>query len=262
MNLKTNLIVAKTKEEMSMSSGSYTYDFSGQLPLKLPEALEGKHGHIRYNVEAILDVPWRFDKKFKIPFTIERSDDLNEFPELKDPSKVEEIKRFRCLFCRSGPLIVTVTLPCSGFVPGQRIPVTVSYNNNSDIEVKKTRIYLKRIIKFTALCQTIKTFRMNHCSPTSASVFESKVIVEASEDGVMEGDGKNFTRELLLPQEMLKTNSRFSKIIEVSYELKVEAKTSGVNRNIKVMLPVTIGSVPFNQDKMKNELKSEHTLAY
>lgn len=107
----------------------------------------------------ILFVVWRlsfkfslvisgFNKKFKEKFTINCIDNLNQQPELAIPSKSEEIRSFCCLFCKSGPFKMTVTIPMSGFAPGQNIPVTVAVNNKSKIDCERTNISLNLIIRY------------------------------------------------------------------------------------------------------------------
>jgi hypothetical protein len=45
-------------------------------------------------------------------------------------------------------LMVTVTIPCGGFTPGSTIPIMIEYMNKSNVQVERTKINLKRIIKF------------------------------------------------------------------------------------------------------------------
>lgn len=149
LDQKTYLFTSQDGKAVVMASGTYRYDFMFQLPHLLPASLESAHGSIRYHIEAVLDVPWRFDKKFKLAFTVVRHDDLNLQPELRIASTSEEIKRFCCFFCQSEPLMMTVTVPQTGYTPGQSILVTVFYNNQSDVEVARTKISLKRRVHHT-----------------------------------------------------------------------------------------------------------------
>lgn len=50
-----------------MPSGSRRFNFTGLLPAHLPASLEASHGHIRYHIEAVLDITWKFDKRSKLP---------------------------------------------------------------------------------------------------------------------------------------------------------------------------------------------------
>lgn len=148
LNSRTYLFGADGADAMVIPSGTHRYDFACQLPPQLPASFEASYGSIRYKIEAVLDVPWSFDKEFNLQFTVVRIDDLNFHPELKIPSKAEEVKRFCCLFCESEPLMMTVTIPYTGYTPGQNIHVTIMYNNKSDVEITTTKIFLKRIIQF------------------------------------------------------------------------------------------------------------------
>lgn len=148
MNARTYLLGHQGRQSSEMQPGVYRYTFETLLPSMLPASFEGAHGDIRYNVEACLDIPWRFDKEYKLPFHVVRNDDLNAFPDLKIPFRNEQLKTFCCLFCKSEPLIITVTIPCGGFTPGSSIPITIEYINKSDVEIDSTKINLKRTVKF------------------------------------------------------------------------------------------------------------------
>ena len=42
-----------------------------------------------------------------------------------------------------------VYIPCTGFIPGQSIPVTVELDNNSNVDVDSIKIILERVIFFS-----------------------------------------------------------------------------------------------------------------
>lgn len=148
VNTKTYLFGHDGATAVEMPSGTHRYNFALQLPPLLPASFEASHGHIRYEVEAVLDVPWGFDKEFKLQFTIVRNDDLNFDPQLRMPCQMEEITTFCCLFCQSAPLMMTVSVPCTGFAAGQNIPININYVNKSDVDATRTKINLKRIIRY------------------------------------------------------------------------------------------------------------------
>lgn len=118
------------------------------MPPLIPASFEASFGSIRYNVEAKLVVPRGFDMETILQFTVVRNDDLNLEAYLKYPTESEEIKRFGCLFCQSDPLMMTVKLSFSGYVPGQTAHVIVAFTNYSDVAIEQTSIYLKRFIHF------------------------------------------------------------------------------------------------------------------
>lgn len=148
LDTRTYLFGYQGASSVEIPAGIHRYSFECQLPPLLPASFEASHGHIRYNVKACLDIPWRFDKEFKLQFTVVRKDNLNDFPDLKFPCRNEQIRTFCSFFCRALQLTVTVTIPCGGFVPGQTIPITIEYINRSKVRVVRTKINLIRTIKF------------------------------------------------------------------------------------------------------------------
>ena len=148
LNSKTYLLGGEQDGSIEVSSGNHRYNFSCQLPDQLPASFEASFGYVRYSVDAVLDIPWSADKQFKLQFTVFRQDDLNEFPELKIVASNEEIKAFCCLFCQTDPIIMHVSLPYTGVVPGQILPITISYLNKTNVDILKTKIVLKRIISY------------------------------------------------------------------------------------------------------------------
>ena len=149
INTKTYLFGSDGGDSIEVQAGTHRYEFECQLPPFIPASFVAKRGQIRYHIETSLDVPWGFDKEFKFPFTVIRVEDLNLLSLLKLPSRGEEIRKFCCLFCESDILMMTVTIPFSGYVPGQRIPITVDYENKSDVDVNRTKISFIRSVIFT-----------------------------------------------------------------------------------------------------------------
>ena len=58
--------------------GMYTFEY--QLPVNIPSSFEGGIGWVRYLIECVIDRPWKFDHKAKLPFTVNSIFDLNQFP--------------------------------------------------------------------------------------------------------------------------------------------------------------------------------------
>lgn len=56
-------------------------------------------------------------------------------------------KYFCCCWCKSGPLTCVISLPCSGYVPGQAIPVTAELDNISNVEVLNIHFALNKVKK-------------------------------------------------------------------------------------------------------------------
>lgn len=147
-NSRIFLLGFEGSQAVQVPSGMYSYDFEIQLPDSLPASITTTNGYIRYNIEAVLELPPLLDKKFKLQFNVARNDDLNNLPELMLPCHSEEVNRYCSIFCRYEALALTVRLPQTGFAPGHSVPVTISYFNKSGVEVDKTKISMKQIIRY------------------------------------------------------------------------------------------------------------------
>lgn len=228
---KTYLFGYHGAEATQIAAGVYRYNFAVELPPLIPATLAGVHGSIEYKVEAILDIPWRFDKEVKVPFTVMRHDNLNDFPELRIPLRQEEIKTFCCLFCQSGPCAITVTIPYGGFAAGQAIPMRIEYANRSNIDIERTYVKLKRTFSFTSSTPETKT---------RTSIDK---IFEIALEGARKSQTNIIDCRITIPPNLVNSNSRFCRVVQVSYNIEVESCVSECHSNPKLYLPVTIGSV-------------------
>lgn len=149
LNEKTYLFGAEDADPVVVQAGANRYEFTCQLPSHLPASFESPYGSINYAIQTMLVVPWDSDIKSEIKFTVIREVDLNLQPDLKIPCESEETKQFCCLFCNSEPLVMTVTILSSGYVPGQIINVIINYNNKSTVEISTTKISFTRFIRYT-----------------------------------------------------------------------------------------------------------------
>lgn len=134
--------------EVELTTGTHKYPFSFLIPPSAAASFEVIYGSCSYYIEAILEDSLGFKYNCKRHFTVSRNDDLNNLPELKLPVQCEEIKSFCCLFCESEPIVMTFSLPCSGFVPGQDVPITISYANKSNVAFERTTVKLRRITEY------------------------------------------------------------------------------------------------------------------
>lgn len=126
-------------------------------------------------------------------------------------------------------------LPFWGFVPGQIIPITVCYENESSTSIELTKVNVKQFIRF------------NSKNPHRKSVLQSIKITETHTGGVKGGKSQNHEVFVALPTTLLKSNASLCRIVQVFYQLKVEGIVSKLgSKNIKLVVPIIIGSVPLN----------------
>lgn len=199
----------------------------------MPSSFEGHHGHIRYNVEAVLDIPWGFDKDFTLPFTVLKQEYLNQWPDLKLPIQLEMIKSLCCFPCQSKPLYLQVSIPYSGFTPGQIIPMTVEMRNKSNIMINRVKFIIKRLIENIS------------DSPYEKSRFESDKMYEVYGEGVSEEETATRIQNIEIPMILCNSNEHCSRVIKLTYELVVTFETEGCHIDPELTIPIRIGSVPF-----------------
>lgn len=228
--------------ELEIAPGAYQYNFQAVLPALLPTSFEAKHGSIRYLVNVVIDRPWKFDLTYKVAFTVLKQLDLNyENPALRIPTKMEISKTFYCGLCKTAPLFLAASIPISGYVAGQNINVSVDINNESRIDVEDIKITLKKIIFY------------NSQNPSKKTKQEILTETEIRCGGVIKRNKGDIARTLLIPA-VPPSNLNYCRVLNVSYEVHVTAKISGVHRNPVIKLPITIGTVPLNVPQSQIEV--------
>jgi Arrestin (or S-antigen), N-terminal domain/Arrestin (or S-antigen), C-terminal domain len=218
--------------------GTHHYSFAFRMPTNLPASFEASHGYVRFKVMAVLDASGGQDKESSSEFTVFSSDDLRLDPTLRIPKSIAESKRFRSFrsfYIISDPAITTVTVPQTGFVPGQIVPVEIVHKNASSNDISATKVSIWRHIRF------------NGDIPQSGTKLECELIVEGQTGGCRRGEEKLYQCNLMLPSTLLKSNHEICRVVQVSYELGVESiiGRSG-SKNIQVLIPIKIGSIPLD----------------
>lgn len=109
--------------------------------------------------------------------------------------------------CESQELCAVISIPNTGFLPEQYIPIAVNIENRSNVGVNYIRVILRRIETFTA-------YSIGH-----STMINKRNIAEM----LMKGVGAQSTDQIqevfkvpLLPPELF-----YCSIIQYSYELKV-----------------------------------------
>lgn len=201
------------------------------MPPSLPSSFEGEYGHVRYTITVTLDRPWKFDQDSKLAFTVISPVDLNKVDSVKKNHKLEMEKTFCCFCCASGPLSVVVSLPTTGYVSGQTIPILADVDNSSNVDVTKLKFLF---IKSTAY----------HTQSPRLTKREEKVIAELGVGPYNHGENRNVKQSLDIPP-LPPSNLDNCGIIDLFYQLKVVCEVSGFfNRNLDGIIPITLGTVP------------------
>ncbi|XP_063701127.1 arrestin domain-containing protein 17 [Culicoides brevitarsis] len=230
------LLGSKNAKETEIEAGTHTYPFTCALPPTLPSSFEGKWGHVRYTIKVTLDRPWKFDQDTKMAFTVITPVDLNKTPKCQEPAKLDLEKTFCCFCCKSGPLNVIVHLPVTGFVSGQVMPITAEVDNASNVTVDALKLCLRKNINFMVQ------------QPRSARKREVEKIDELTMGPIEKGGSRTWEQKIEVPA-LPPSNLVNCGIIDLDYELFVEAQVSGLHKNLSGVIPITLGTVPLSSWK-------------
>lgn len=225
------MLGGKNSKEIELPAGTHTYPFTCALPPTLPSSYEGKWGHVRYTIKVTLDRPWKFDQDTKMAFTVISPVDLNQNPHCKEAGKLDLEKSFCCFCCRSGPLSVLVRLPVTGYVSGQIIPISVEVDNTSNVVVNSLKLCLRKKISF------------HTHQPKRATKKEKETIEELTMGPIDGGQSRNWNQQIEVPA-LPPSNLVNCGIIDLDYELKVEAQVGGLHKNLEGVIPVIFGTIP------------------
>lgn len=224
-------VLGSSNDKMELKQGLHQYPFKTTLSSNIPSSYEGSYGSIRYTLKAVLDRPWKFDNEVKVSFTVVQWVDLNQNSDATSSVTEEDEETFCCLCCKSRPLEVGFTLPYSGFVPNQGIPVSLNIKNSSNVGITSIDVELERESKFVA------------SFPRYSRKYSSFTVSSVTLPGVNPMSSKSFTSELAVPSKQHPDISNGS-LITAWYNLKVTARVSGCHRNFNLSTSIYIGTVP------------------
>lgn len=223
--------------QAEFAAGLHKFNFSCQLPPQLPTSFESKYGHIRYQVKVEMERPWKFDIKYCFAFTVLKVLDLNyESPALRSPLKNEVTKNF-FFGLGSKTLFVSAEILSSGYVAGQFVTISVKINNESNVDVEEIKFSLKKFIHY------------NSQSPRRKTRERVEMAAETRHAGVPGKSKGNIEAQLVIPA-VPPTNIAFCSVIQVSYEIHVQAKVGGIHRSPLLRLPITLGTVPLQNSQV------------
>lgn len=214
-----------------LAAGSHVYHVRFELPRTLPENYENQYGHIRYECEVKMDIPWDFDEKERISFNIIPHCDLNEFPRLREPVRAKAYKTFGCCCWESDPLRIYNVLPRSGFAPGDRVQYSLEMDNSSDVAIDRARVRLVEKIIF-------------HADSSRSRTRQKKRTFWAHE----------FSGQFTLHNQVFSTDLYFHpswdlhyftgcRIITVEYYIESKAETLGWHSNLNNITTIKLGTV-------------------
>jgi hypothetical protein len=109
---------------------------------------------------------WKSDIKNCFAFTVIKNYDLNYGnPSLRLPLKAETSKSFYMGIFSSQTLHMSAEIPWQGYVSGQFVSVSISINNESNIDVLDILVELKQLFQYNSDTPRMRTKqRMETCA--------------------------------------------------------------------------------------------------
>lgn len=213
-----------------LSAGEHSFPFEFRLPEEnLPTTFEGKHGHVKYWLKAILDRKWKEDITVIEAFTVTEKIDVNQSGFLR-PSQIQEDRNLGCLCCTSGPLNVTVRTDRGAYCEGELMTVTVYANNQTSYRILGVEIELIQDTLYIA--------------SGGKTTLTSEVLATVTKAGkpAPNPEGNDFFEMVPVLIPSLTPTMKSCRWIKITYQVKFTLLLRGTV-NFRVYIPVTIGSM-------------------
>ena len=143
------LWTSKQSPDGHLPPGEHSFPFSFNIPRTAPSSYEGTFGSIAYTLKAQIGTGlFKFDRKVESKIKVQQRKAISD-PGLLQPVHKEVEKTICCCCCASGPVVMTVAIPKTGFNVGEKFPLQVAIENGSSRKMTLSASIV-RSIEFTA----------------------------------------------------------------------------------------------------------------
>ncbi|XP_069691680.1 arrestin domain-containing protein 17-like isoform X2 [Periplaneta americana] len=231
---KTVNVFGGTGNSEVLPAGEHSFQFTMLLPKNLPSSFERKNGFVRYTAKGVLERPWKFDHEIETPFTVISDKDPRLDPQNLKPVNLENSKMYCCCCCMTGPVTLAVNIPAVGYVCGQNISMTIEVDNASKV---------LKVCEVNCKFQTIVTY---YSTSPEASLQECTTSCHSFDGQVVENSSRTWSWQFKIPA-LPPSSSRESNIINIQYQLQIEAVPELPHVPLIHTIPIIIGAVPVEQ---------------
>lgn len=225
--------VMKDSQDMAhCPPGRYTYQFSLNLPPKLPASITLEHGYVSYFITAEVDLVGEKNIRDRKKVAIGSSLDLNAYSACKNPINRTEDKNMIFMLCKSPALTIDVKLPQGGYVPSQIINFTVNVRNNSSVNVSAVRFKLVQVFKMLA-----QEYQQQQCKALGKEQ-------DVANSALTPGSQKSWDVQLRIPPDTLAPDLTGCNIIKMHCEIIGTVVLPFPHRDLKIRIPFHLGTVP------------------
>ncbi|KAA0717052.1 Arrestin domain-containing protein 1 [Triplophysa tibetana] len=207
----------------TLKEGEHSFPFMFLLPATAPTSFEGHYGSIMFRVRAFIDTP-RFAKDYKVekPFSMSNNINLNEVPQIHEPSSSSVTKNFSYMLVKNGTVVLKAKSDLRGYIAGQIIKVYAEIENKSDKSTGHVVASLMQKVTYNTKKPTI----------------DLRAVAEVEGPGVKGGNKGEWKEQIIVPSLPLSSLTS-ENLIEINYYIQVSLKYPEVS----LTLPIYIGSV-------------------
>ncbi|XP_062310344.1 arrestin domain-containing protein 1a isoform X1 [Osmerus eperlanus] len=220
----------------TLKEGEHSFPFKFFIPASAPTSFEGNYGKIIYRVRAFIDTP-RFAKDYKTekPFYLLSLLNLNEVPDIQEPSSSAITKKFSYMLMKTGTVSLKAQTDMRGYTPGQVIQLTAEVQNQSGRTTSTVVASLMQRVTY----QT-----------KSKPTYDQKTIAEVEGAGVKAGKLSEWKEQIIVPP-LPQSSLSGCNLITMEYYIQVTLKSADAT----VTLPIHVGNVSLDK-KSKTSIKA------
>ncbi|XP_066945548.1 thioredoxin-interacting protein-like isoform X1 [Macrobrachium rosenbergii] len=219
-------------EKESLPAGLHKFPFAFNLPPNLPPSFSSEKGFVVYMAVAILDRPAAANLVQKAGFSVHSVLDLNMDSHANSTTSSSKTKNLCCFCCQTGPITLAVQIPRRGYVPGEKIFVNAEADNISTRNTRRTRLLLLQVVTYI-MPNGVKT------------MVEERILKEVVRGIIPPGESDMWENVSLTVPPLVPANVHLTcRLLHVEYRLDMILELPLPSGELRVSLPVTIGSVP------------------
>uniref|UniRef100_A0AC34FNW1 Arrestin C-terminal-like domain-containing protein n=1 Tax=Panagrolaimus sp. ES5 TaxID=591445 RepID=A0AC34FNW1_9BILA len=241
--LNAYVILWKSHEGSNiLQPGLYQFPLAFLIPANAPPSMKGDHGYISYRIRINIDIPWAPDEERFCEFSVCPIIDLNCDRRLALPAATGFMDtETNCCSCVSYPLEIKVSIPKTGYIPGEHILVKIRIDNKTSLKIPKFEIAIMENLLFAANSYS------RSMNKSSSRIIASKIVIVDS--NVDESKIVYLTVPPLMP------SYHKCPIIKNDYSLFVKFTTDAVfTSGPEIKIPITIGSIPLREPSAPSTL--------
>ena len=232
VNLVSPLWNSQQSPDGKLPTGEYSWPFSFAIPPGVPSSFEGTVGNIRYSIVGQIVTGFlKSNHAVEVRIPVQQLVKISD-PRLLQPLRQEVQKRLCCLCCASAPIVLTATVPKSGFCIRESFQVHVSLENGSNRRVTVNAAIVQQVT-YTAQQQVTYTAQ-------GGSRLSTKTLVAVQSDAIEHQATRNWDPSITIPAADIVHETSCSNI-KVNYSLSITVQIPR-SPNLSAAFPLQLGN--------------------